>query len=139
MGTINIRRVITGGLVTGLVLNIIDFIVNALLLGEQWGAALQTRGIDPTTLPLGGTGWIIVDFLCGIFLVWLYAAIRPQFGAGPKTAIIASFAVWLISHLVFESFWFMGVFPPGLIAAASIGALVSSLAAGLAGCAMYKE
>ena len=32
----------------------------------------------------------------GILMTWWYAAIRPRFGAGPKTAAIAGFAVWLI-------------------------------------------
>jgi hypothetical protein len=135
----NTNRIIAGGLVAGLVMNFVDFLVNALLLGQQWGSAMQARGIDPTSVPLGGTGWIIVDFIAGIFTVWLYAAIRPRFGLGPKTALIAGCVVWLISHAVFASLWFMGVFPSGLIAAASLGALVSALIAGLAGCALYKE
>jgi len=135
----NTNRVITGGLVAGFVMNVGDFLINGLLLGQQWGSAIQARGIDSASVPLGGTGWIIVDFIAGIFMVWLYAAIRPRFGSGPKAAIIAGCAMWLIAHAVFASFWFMGVFPAGLIAAASLGALVSTLVAGLAGCALYIE
>lgn len=135
----NTNRIFTGGLVAGLVMNVVDFIVNGLLLGQQWGSAMQARGIDPTGVPLGGTGWIIVDFIAGIFTVWLYAAIRPRFGPGHKTALIAGCAVWLIGHLTFFSHWFMGVLPIGLIATSSLGAIVSVLAAALAGCAIYKE
>lgn len=29
--------------------------------------------------------------------IWLYAAIRPRYGPGPRTAIIAGFAMWLIT------------------------------------------
>ena len=38
-------------------------------------------------------------FLVGIFAVWLYAAIRPRYGAGPKTALCAGAAVWGIGYL----------------------------------------
>jgi hypothetical protein len=120
-------------------MNVADILINGLLLGQQWGNAMQARGIDPVSVPLGGTGWIIVDFIAGIFVVWLYAAIRPRFGPGPKTALIAGCAMWLIAHAVFASFWFMGVFPPGLIAVASLCALISTLVASLAGCALYRE
>jgi hypothetical protein len=139
MSSINMRRVITGGLVAGLILNIIDVFVNVSLLGEQWIAGSLARGTDPKSVPLGGAGWVIVDFIAGVFLVWLYAAIRPRYGPGPKTALVAGFAMWFIAHAILASFWFMGVFPPGLIAAASLGALVSSLVAAVAGCAIYKE
>jgi hypothetical protein len=36
----------------------------------------------------------------GILSVWLYAAIRPRYGAGPTTSVIAGFAVWLVTFLV---------------------------------------
>lgn len=31
-------------------------------------------------------GFNITGLAYGIFIVWLYAAIRPRYGAGPKTA-----------------------------------------------------
>jgi hypothetical protein len=135
----NITRIITGGLVAGLVLNIIDFVVNALLLGEQWASAMQARGIDPMSVPLGGTGWIFVDFVTGISLVWLYAAIQPRFGATVKTAMIASSVIWLITRAVSSSLWFTGGFPLELIVLSSLGTIVATVAAALAGRALYKE
>ena len=50
----------------------------------------------PEVLPLTDL-WLAClafAFLCGIAAVWLYAAIRPRFGAGLKTALIAGIAVW---------------------------------------------
>jgi len=32
-----------------------------------------------------------------IVAVWLYAAIRPRYGAGPRTALISGIVVWLLS------------------------------------------
>ena len=139
MNKINMGKVIIGGLVAGLVLNIIDFVINVPMLGDKWLAETQARGVDPNNVPLGGMGWVIVDFLGGIFIVWLYASIRPRFGQGPKTALIAGLATWAICHLMFAAFWFMGLYSAGLIFESSLGALVSSCVAALAGCSMYKE
>ena len=135
----NTSKIITGGLVAGLIMNIFDYIINIPWLGTQWIAGSVARGIDPMTVPLGGAGWVIVDFAVGVFLVWLYAAIRPRFGAGPKTALIAGFATWFLGHLIFFSHWFMGVFPIGLIASSSLGGIIPVLAAAFVGCGIYKE
>lgn len=132
-------KVLIGGFVAGLVMNAIDFVVNVPWLGEQWLAAIQARGVDPKNVPLGGAGWVYVDFIGGIFIVWFYAAIRPRFGAGPKTAVIAGLAVWFICHIIFSSYWFMGMLDGGLVFASSMGAIVAAVAAAFAGCAMYKE
>ena len=35
----------------------------------------------------------------GVATVWLYAAIRPRFGPGPKTAICAGLVVWALSYV----------------------------------------
>jgi hypothetical protein len=41
--------------------------------------------------------FVILDFIYGIVLVYLYAAIRPRFGAGPSTAVQAGILMWLIA------------------------------------------
>lgn len=140
MGTINTGRVIGGGLLAGLVMNAIDFIVNAVILAQPWADAAKARGIDmAATQGTSAVGWIIVDFALGLLLVWLYAGIRPRYGAGPKTAVLASLAVWAIVHIVFASYAFMGFLPVSLVAGATIGGLIAALAGGLAGCWLYQE
>jgi hypothetical protein len=78
-------------------------------------------------------------FLCGIVLVWLYASIRPRYGPGPKTAVIAGLTIWLITRLAFAAWWFTGLYSFGVVAASAVGGLVAAVAGGLAGCALYKE
>ncbi len=39
-----------------------------------------------------------VNLLLGLSIVWLYAAIRPRFGPGPRTAAIAAAAAWIIGY-----------------------------------------
>ena len=94
MNKINFARVLLGGLVTGLVMNIGEFVVNDLILGAQMKAFFASRNIpDP-----GGSFIavaVILTFVMGVVLVWLYAAMRPRLGPGPKTAICASVIGWL--------------------------------------------
>jgi hypothetical protein len=140
MSKINTGRVITGGLLAGLVMNVIDFIVNAVILAKAWADAAKARGVDmASTQATSVFGWIIVDFALGLLLVWLYAGIRSRYGAGPKTAILAGLAVWAIAHLVFASYAFMGMLPWSLVIGATIGGFIAILAAGLAGCWLYRE
>ena len=83
MGKINLKGVIIGGLVAGVVLNIVDFILFTVILKDEMAAMMQAMG-KPATMATGTIVWFtFVDFLFGIFLVWVYAAIRPRYGAGP--------------------------------------------------------
>ena len=52
--------------------------------------------------------------MLGIASVWLYAAIRPRYGAGAGTAIMAGVAVWVMAHLwsgVYLGMGFIGLHP----------------------------
>lgn len=129
-----------GGLVAGFVMNAIDAATNAIFLARRWDEAALILNIDMQTVgPLSTIGWITVDFLGGIFLVWLYASIRPRYGAGPQTAVLAGLAVWFVTRLMFSSYVFMGVFPLSLIVYSSLGSLLAAIVGALAGCAIYTE
>jgi hypothetical protein len=47
MGGINWGRVILGGLLAGILINVFEFILNGIILAKDWEAALLTRGIQP--------------------------------------------------------------------------------------------
>ena len=102
MGKICWGRVFLGGLLAGIVINIIEYALHSLVLAEAWQQAMAKLGAEH---PVWGTTramvlLIVLGFVIGIFAVWLYAAIRPRFGPGPKTAVYAAFAVWLVAYLV---------------------------------------
>jgi len=90
MGTINWKRVVLGGMLAGVVLIALSTASTALLVGQQ---ALRAA-VQGTAAPLF---FVFVFLFLGILMTWWYAAIRPRFGAGPKTAAIAGLAVWLIA------------------------------------------
>jgi NhaP-type Na+/H+ or K+/H+ antiporter len=82
----------------------------------------------------------VVGFLIGIFAVWLYAAIQPRYGAGPRTAIYAALAVWLLAY-VFSGVppMAIGILPAALMAVVITAGVVEILLATLLGAWLYRE
>jgi hypothetical protein len=81
-------------------------------------------------------------FVIGVAAVWLYAAIRPRYGAGPRTAIVAGLAVWVLSHLwsgVYLGAGFTGVITPTLAWLPVAWGLVEAPLGTLAGAWLYRE
>src|SRR6185503_669852 len=103
MGRINMGRVVVGGLLAGLLINVSEAILNGVLFGEENNAALAALNRPP--MDNGMIVWfVILGFGLGIVAVWLYAAIRPRFGPGVRTAVLASLAVWVLAYLYPNTF-----------------------------------
>lgn len=96
MNKINMGRVLLGGLLAGVVINIGEFLFNEVLFKEQMSAIFRRLN-----LPEPGSNFIVLAVvltLClGIVIVWLYAMIRPRYGPGPKTAICAGLIAWFFA------------------------------------------
>ena len=139
MAKVNKGRIILGGLLAGLVLNVGEYLLNDLVQCDQWQNAMSAMNLPQ---PGGGAmaAMVVMMFLVGIFTIWLYAAIRPRYGAGPKTAICAGLAVWLIYCVLgFGATLIMGMFPVKLVLTAIGWELVEMPLAALAGGWLYKE
>jgi len=136
---INMGRVILGGLVAGLVLNIGEFILNEPILGERWTAAMTTLNREA----IGGSAiaiFVVGAFLLGIAMIWTYAAIRPRLGAGPRTAICAGLLVWFFSYLYPSAgFIALDLFPTDLILIGIVWGFFELPIAAVAGAWLYKE
>jgi len=140
MSKINTGRVILAGLVAGLVINVIDFVVNVPILGKQWADATQALGVKLEQVNVqSAVGWIAMDFIAGLFTAWLYAAIRPRFGAGAGTGLRAGVATWFIIHVALGSLVWNGLYPLSLAVASTAGALVAMLAGGWVAGRLYSE
>ena len=101
MKGINFGRVILGGLVAGIVNNILEYVVNDVILKADHETTMRALG---KTVPTGGSviaSWTIMGFVFSIALVWLYAAIRPRYGSGAATAVRAGVAFWFFSSVFF--------------------------------------
>ena len=140
MGKINLKSVIIGGLVAGLVLNIIDTFLFMVVLKNDMATAMQAMG-QPADMPGGQIAWyVFLDFAFGIFLVWLYAAIRPRYGAGPGTAIKAGLFAWLAFNLFQTLYeWPAAVMPHNLMVIVTLVALVKQPLALVVGAKFYTE
>ena len=78
--------------------------------------------------------------LTGIVMVWLYAAIRPRFGAGPRTAVLAGFATWFLAYALGGAFpVFTHLFPLRLAAVTTLIGLVEAVVGAVAGAWLYQE
>jgi hypothetical protein len=139
MGKINVGRVILGGLLAGLIVNIGEAILNVVVIASQMEAVTQARNVPP----VGGSaiaGFVFMCFALGIGIVWLYAAIRPRFGPGAGTAAIAGAAVWLLSFawsLVSDTL--MQFIPTGIVGIALVWSFFEVLLGSIAGAWIYKE
>jgi hypothetical protein len=139
MSTINAGRVLVGGLLAGLIINLSETVLNLFVVAQAMEDSLRARNLPP----LGGgpiAGFVIFSFLVGIATVWLYAAIRPRFGPGVKTAAIAGLAVWFFAYLYSGvAMVLMGIFPAKVTTIATIWGLPEIVLAAIAGAWLYTE
>jgi len=133
-------RVILGGLLAGVVINVVEYITNGVILKEAWGQAMTALG-KPTDISAGGIAiFNLWGFLLGIGAVWIYAAIRPRYGAGPGTAVRAGLAAWALAvFLANLSNYPLGVFPVRLLVITAVVALAEIVLGTVAGSWLYKE
>jgi|HubBroStandDraft_1064217.scaffolds.fasta_scaffold16596_3 hypothetical protein len=134
----NARRIMLGGLIAGLLMVVLDSVTNAVILKSAWDAAYARLHLSPSDGAVAAF-WTTFDLVSGILIAFLYAAMRPRFGPGPKTAVIAALVQWLVLHMTFASHVVDGVFPAGTLVEAGILELVSAVAGGLLAGKLYQE
>jgi hypothetical protein len=139
MGKINIGRVILAGIVAGIVGDILGYVVDGVMLAPRWAFAMQQLGRPEFSLNQTVV-FNVIGLVYGILTVWLYAAIRPRYGVGPKTAAVAGLAAWAIGTLLPNAgLWMAGLLPRGLTVFTTGAAIIESVVAALAGAALYQE
>ena|ERR1035437_4151610 len=140
MGKINIGRVILGGLVAGIVVDLLSYLVDGVLLAPRWADGMTALG-RPDLSSTQLIEFNLLGLVGGIALIWIYAAIRPRFGAGVKTAVYAGLAVWVVGVLLpnLSFMWVGGLFGHRLTAYTTMGALVEIVVGAIAGAALYQE
>lgn len=139
---INTSKVLTGGLAAGLVANVLGFLLFGMWLGPRFEAdavavapSLAGRGMSGAAIATN----VIIQFVIGLLLAWLYAGLRPRFGPGMKTALYAAIVVW-ICGLVFKLDWVsVGLMTSTSFVLASLAAIVQVVVAAVVAGALYKE
>jgi hypothetical protein len=140
MGKINIGRLVLGGIVAGIVADLLDYLVDGVWLAPRWANEMDFLG-HPAFSTNMWIGFDLLGIVSGLVAIWIYAAIRPRFGAGVKTAIYAGLAVWILGTLLPNtSFMYVGgLFTKHLTLYTTLGGLVEVVVGTVIGASLYKE
>ncbi len=139
MSKINLGRVPLGGLVAGLVISMGNFLINRVVLRDAMNAEFSRLHVAEP-----GNDFIVkavvMTFILGIVTVYLYAAIRPRFGAGLKTALCAGLMAWFFAILYAGGVLGMvfGMPLDLIVKRVGLGLIVYAIGA-VAGAWLYKE
>lgn len=135
-------RVLAGGMLAGVVMNASEAALHAGLLGEDARQLLARFQVPEPASPVPVASLVAMTFVLGIASVWLYAAIRPRYGAGVRTAVIAGLAVWVMAHLwsgIYLGMGLSGLITPRLAFLPIAWGLVEAPLGTIAGAWVYRE
>jgi hypothetical protein len=139
MNKINLGRVLLGGFVTGVVLNLGEWLLNGVVLAKQMSEYMTEHKFPQMTGGAIGVA-MAMTFVLGFVMVLGYAAIRSRFGAGPKTAIIAALFAWfgavVYPNVIGAAFGFI---PTNLLLLLLGWEIVEYIVAAVVGAWLYKE
>lgn len=141
---INTSKVVTGGIVTGIIITAIDMVSSFFILGERMMADANAfkpgLGDMMATMSTGQMiGMVIMNLIVGMLLIWTYAGFRPRFGPGPKTAAYAALIFFAFGLIMTSNYMAMGMMSKGLWITYGAIWLVNLLVATMAGAKIYSE
>jgi hypothetical protein len=139
MGRINYGRVILGGIVGGIVGGLLDWFFQGVLLGQLWTDAMKS--INRPNAYSGAFLFylFLVACLYGILVVLTYAAIRPRFGAGVRTAVYAGLLWSFDGFLTNMMNAVTGIYSTRLMLYSALFGMVEVVVGAIVGAALYKE
>jgi hypothetical protein len=139
---INRSRLVLGGITAGVVLNFITGFANATLFNgafQTWASEMGSH-LHPPSPAAQIVLWVVMCLIDGMSGVWIYAGLRPRFGAGPKTALLAGLSVWVVGRFcVTLDMMALGVFPLQMMVGQAALGLFAILSSVLIGAWLYKE
>lgn len=141
---INTSKVIAGGIVAGVVLTAIDVIANMFLVGDQMKAdanAFKAGLGDMMATPSPGAmaGWVLMNVVVGMLLVWTYAGFRTRFGPGPRTATYVALVFFAFGLVNTSSYMTIGLMSRPLWTTYAAIWLVNLIVAAMVGARIYSE
>jgi len=137
MGKINWSRLILCGVLTGVVWTVLSA-MSTWYVGADFNAAVPGNKIFAPGAGLAAF-LLSVNLAGGIWAMWLYAAIRPRYGAGAKTAAVTGFSWWVVSTLADATWGSFGLVPVKALLPVSAVSLPEMIIAALVGAWLYKE
>lgn len=126
-----------GGIVAGVVWAVESSAITALWSKEFVAQVPGGRLVKPSGAL--AVFLLFVAVVMGIWAIWVYAAIRPRYGAGPRAAVITGLAWWLIAICADADWTSLGFVTPGSMLVPTVTALPALVIAALAGGWIYRE
>jgi hypothetical protein len=135
---INVKSLITSGLVSGLIINL-SAISMVPVVGNQMDLVLASRGLPPLSY-MAMLYFSMISFIFGISLVFLYAIVKDLLGSGIKTVVIVSLIFWFLTYFLSNvSLVVYGFMPVRLTIIGTAWGLGELLLAGIVGSRLYKD
>jgi hypothetical protein len=136
---INLGRWLGGGVAAGLLLWLLEGMASMLYL-EPMRVAMEAHGLAMEMSAGMFVLSVIVSLLCGLTLTFFYAAARPRFGAGPRTAVLVAVALWLGGYVLsLLGYHMLGLFPVSMLVLWGAVGLAEMILAALLGGWIYRE
>jgi hypothetical protein len=140
---INTAKVAVGGIAAAVVNMVLGYAIFGMWLGPAMNAEMDAvmPGASAKMMGGGGMGWQLAGTVVMAFVMaWTYAAMRPRFGPGMKTAVMAALPTWFAGLF----FWAQNVMSLGMISMknmvlGSIAALIINIAMAATAGFLYKE
>lgn len=135
---IQAKRVVGAGLVAGLVI-CASAALMVPVVGDEMAAAQAARGVPPMG-PWAMAYFFALSLSLGVIVVWLYAALLPRFGPGPRTALLVAALLWFLSNFTANAANLAyGFMPLGLTVVGMVWGLAELVVAALVGTRLYRE
>lgn len=139
MAGINVGRWIVGGVVAGIFVWLFEGVASLLYMDDY----MKSMEAHNLSMDMGPAMWIlsiVVSLIVGLVAVFFYAAVRPRFGAGPKTAVIVGCVLWVSGYLMsLIGYQMMGLFSQGLLVKWGVIGLIEVVLASILGAWIYRE
>lgn len=140
MGQINIRGVVKGGAAAAVIMNISQYVLNLPVAGRWMAQELAARNLPAAERPGQIAVFAISTTVLGFITIFVYAAIRPRLGPGPKTAMAAGLLVWAASYLYTSMLaGTIGVYSIGIVVLIILWSAAEMLIASAVGGYLYNE
>jgi hypothetical protein len=132
----NGTRIILCGLVAGAVYALLNALFLSLIAPDFFASVQESARQAPLSWPY----FLAIDVAMGIWVVWLYAAIEPRYGASAQTTLIAGVAWWTLKTLQSAKWGGLAFVDLGLeLLSLGVATLVACVVATFAGVGLYRR
>ncbi len=145
MSKVNWWRMLAGGVLATIICFVTDGLLHSKVVPDDWLALGKALGITAPPQDDHQHGLRLISFLDfelgrGFGGIFIYVMMRARYGPGPKTALWAAIAIWLICSVTGPAqFIPLGFYSHTLWIKVAAFQLVTTLAATFAAAALYRE